>query len=194
MPRPSHDRAARRGVQRRGTIAGGRRATLVHRRRGRLVGLAVGIALGLALRRAADREPIADARAKRERERQPQRRGDGPGEHRGPASVEAGSGFQVQWTGPNQPTDYVTIVAAGTWAWTDESYFYTSAGSPGTLVAPVDAGPHVLWYVSGNDGSILDRVAITVTPFVGAFAAPGSIVAGTPFQVGWKGPTARRTT
>ena len=112
----------------------------------------------------------------------------GPANIIGPASVEAGSGFQVQWTGPNQPGDYVTIVAAGTSAWTDESYFYTSAGSPGTLVAPVDAGPHVLWYVSGNDDAILDRVAIAVTPFVGAFAAPGSVVAGTPFQVGWKGP------
>ena len=72
--------------------------------------------------------------------------------------------------------------------------FYTSTGSPGTLVAPVDAGAHVLWYVSGNDGLILDRVAIAVTPFVGAFAAPGSVVAGTPFQGAGRVRTARRTT
>ena len=89
---------------------------------------------------------------------------------------------------PQRPTDYVTIVPAGASAWTDESYFYTSAGSPGTLVAPTEAGTYALWYVSGNDNAILARVAIAVTPFEGAFAAPASVGAGTEFQVGWKGP------
>ncbi len=112
----------------------------------------------------------------------------GPATLDGPATVEAGAGFPVAWTGPNNPTDYVTIVPAGAAAWTDESYFYTSAGSPGTLVAPTEAGPYALWYVSGNDNAILARVAIAVTPFEGAFAAPASIGAGTEFQVGWKGP------
>lgn len=112
----------------------------------------------------------------------------GPATLNGPATVEAGSGFQVEWTGPNNPTDYVTIVPAGASAWTDESYFYTSGGSPGTLVAPTEAGPYALWYVSGNDDAILARVAIAVTPFQGAFAAPKSVVAGTEFKVGWKGP------
>ena len=112
----------------------------------------------------------------------------GPATLSGPATVEGGAGFQVAWTGPNAPTDYVTIVPAGASAWTDESFFYTSAGSPGTLVAPTEAGPYVLWYVSGNDDSVLARVAIAVTPFQGAFAAPASVVAGTPFKVGWKGP------
>ena len=82
----------------------------------------------------------------------------------------------------------MTIVPPGTTAWTDESYFYTSAGSPGTLVAPTDAGAYVLWYVSGNDSSVLARVAIAVTPFEGAFAAPATVAAGTSFKVGWKGP------
>lgn len=112
----------------------------------------------------------------------------GPAALEGPASVEAGAGFQVAWTGPNATGDYVTIVPAGTTAWTDESYFYTTAGSPGTLVAPTDAGAFVLWYVSGSDSSVLARVAIAVTPFDGSFAAPASVVAGTAFQVGWKGP------
>ena len=154
------DRVGRRRVQRGGAIAAASTRRPRPGRGGRGVGLAVPIALGrsvgLALRRAGDREPLADARAQREASPSPSAGATGPANIIGPASVEAGSGFQVQWTGPNRPTDYVTIVAAGTSAWTDESYFYTSAGSPGTLVAPVDAGPHVLWYVSGNDDSILD--------------------------------------
>jgi Ca-activated chloride channel homolog len=111
---------------------------------------------------------------------------------KGPATVEAGAGFPVEWTGPNANGDYVTIVPAGAAAWTDESYFYTSVGSPGTLVAPAEAGPYALWYVSGADDSILTRVAIQVTPFQGAFAAPASVVAGTQFKVGWKGPNGPR--
>jgi Ca-activated chloride channel family protein len=79
-------------------------------------------------------------------------------------------------------------VPAGAAAWTDESYFYTSVGTPGTLIAPTDAGPYALWYVSGSDSSVLARRAISVTPFNGAFAAPRSVVAGTAFQVAWKGP------
>ena len=112
----------------------------------------------------------------------------GPATLSGPATVEGGKAFDVAWTGPNAPGDYVTIVPAGAAAWTNESYFDTAVGSPGQLVAPTTAGPYALWYVSGPDDSILARVAITVTPFVGALTGPDSVVAGTQFEVGWNGP------
>jgi Ca-activated chloride channel family protein len=112
----------------------------------------------------------------------------GPASLSGPTTIEGGKTFEVAWTGPNAPKDYVTIVPAGADKWTDEPYFYTTNGSPGKLVAPTTAGPHVLWYVSGTDDSILARVAITVTPFEGALAGPDSVVAGTSFNVGWNGP------
>jgi Ca-activated chloride channel family protein len=116
----------------------------------------------------------------------------GPATLDGPASVEGGKSFQVAWTGPNAPRDYVTIVAKGTGAWTNESFFYTTAGSPGTLVAPTTAGDYELRYVSGTDDSIATRRPITVTAFEGTLAAPSSVVAGTEFSVGWTGPDGDR--
>ncbi len=52
----------------------------------------------------------------------------------GPASVRVNTQFQVNWTGPNGPGDYVTILPAGATAWTNENYFYT--GSIRTVSAP----------------------------------------------------------
>jgi Ca-activated chloride channel family protein len=67
----------------------------------------------------------------------------------------------VTWTGPNGQGDYVTIVALGALKWTNESYFYTSAGSPGPLVAPIATGDYELWYVTGTDAKTMVRAPIT---------------------------------
>ena len=106
----------------------------------------------------------------------------------GPAEVEAGSSFEVAWNGPNGPGDYVTIVAVGATKWTDESYFYTSGANPGTLVAPIDAGEYVLWYVTGTDSATMADKPITVTPYAVTLDAPGQVQRSAPFQVTWTGP------
>ena len=112
----------------------------------------------------------------------------------GPASLDAaqevaaGAKFEINWTGPRAQGDYVTIVAAGATKWTDEPYFYTTGASPGTLVAPIKDGAYALWYVSGANDAILARRAIRVTPFSGNLGGPDEVMAGSTFQVAWKGP------
>ncbi|HSB87566.1 MAG TPA: hypothetical protein VLD86_14750 [Ilumatobacteraceae bacterium] len=106
----------------------------------------------------------------------------------GPAEVEAGSSFEVYWNGPNGPGDYVTIVASGATRWTNESYFYTSTGNPGTLVAPLDAGSYVLWYVTGSDSATMATRPVTVTPYTATVDGPGSVRKGAQFEVTWSGP------
>lgn len=81
----------------------------------------------------------------------------------GPDSVEAGTVFSVEWTGPNAPGDYVTIVADGAERWTNESYFYTTVGTPGSLTAPLEVGDYVLWYVAGSDSKTMATRPIAVT-------------------------------
>ncbi|HEY7626209.1 MAG TPA: hypothetical protein VH761_04040 [Ilumatobacteraceae bacterium] len=106
-----------------------------------------------------------------------------------PAEVAAGAKFDVKWTGPADEGDYITIVAAGASAWTNEPYFYTSSGpSPGALVAPIEDGAYAIWYVSGADDTIMARRAIQVTPFEGALGGPEEVTAGTSFDVAWVGP------
>src|SRR5436190_1459989 len=92
-----------------------------------------------------------------------------------PSAVQPGAQFEVAWTGPNGPRDYITIVKAGATAWTNESYFYTEVGPKGTLQAPIEAGAYELWYVSGASDKVQLKVAITVTPFSATVDGPGEV-------------------
>jgi Ca-activated chloride channel family protein len=94
----------------------------------------------------------------------------------------------VAWTGPSAEGDYVTIVAAGATEWTNEDYFYTLEGSPSNLTTPSVPGGYELWYVSGEDESILARKSITITAFQGDLLAPDEVVGNTTFEVAWNGP------
>lgn len=105
-----------------------------------------------------------------------------------PATVQAGTPFEVAWTGPDGPSDYVTIVAAGATKWTNEVYFYTQTGSPGPLVSPIVPGAYEVWYVTGQDTAPQARQSITVTPFQITLQAPARVKAGADFQVTWTGP------
>ena len=82
----------------------------------------------------------------------------------GPDTVSDGAQFDVAWTGPDAPGDYITIVPVGAEPRTYLSYFGTSVGSPGTLTAPDDAGEYELWYVTATQYGIFARTPITVTP------------------------------
>jgi hypothetical protein len=81
-----------------------------------------------------------------------------------PAAAEAGSTFPVPWKGPNNPFDYITIVAPtaaeGTWG----SYEYTARGNPAKLLAPLVAGNYELRYSTGQSHVSLARAPIRITP------------------------------
>lgn len=81
-----------------------------------------------------------------------------------PDQVTAGETFDVEWTGPDGPGDYVTIVPLGAEPRTYLSYFGTSSGSPGTLTAPDEPGDYELWYVTAAEYGIFARTAIEVRP------------------------------
>lgn len=115
-------------------------------------------------------------------------RGTGEPSLQAPDEVEAGTDFEVSWTGPDGQGDYITIVAEGATEWTNEPYFYTADGPTGTLVASTEPGAYEIWYVTGADEEILARRPITVTPFEGALQAPAEVIANTQFEVSWTGP------
>jgi Ca-activated chloride channel family protein len=104
-----------------------------------------------------------------------------------PAEVMANTQFEVSWTGPDGPGDYVTIVAEGATGWTHESYFYTSVGPTGTLLAPVEPGAYEIWYVAADETVFASR-PITVTPVEITLEAPTAVDAGADIQVTWTGP------
>ncbi len=82
----------------------------------------------------------------------------------GPASVGTGDAFDVSWTGPASPGDYITIVEAGVTEWAGQDYFDVSVGSPGELQAPATPGSYMLWYVSAMEDEFMVSTPIQVTP------------------------------
>ena len=81
-----------------------------------------------------------------------------------PASVKAGTEFEVAWTGPAGQGDYVTMVLMGVTQRTNEQTFDTTTPSPGKLVAPTKPGEYELWYIRGASDLAMARRPITVIP------------------------------
>jgi Ca-activated chloride channel family protein len=80
----------------------------------------------------------------------------------GPAKVAAGASFEVSWTGPNNPSDWVTIVATSRPDNEYGSYVDAPNPSPATLTAPAAPGSYELRY-SLNGKKVIARQAIEVT-------------------------------
>jgi Ca-activated chloride channel family protein len=104
-----------------------------------------------------------------------------------PDTVAGGSEFEVAWSGPDGPGDYVTIVPVGSAEGFFESYFYTKDGNPGVLVAPVIVDTYEIRYVTGQVDT-LGSVEIPVTQFVVTLVAPAEVGTGDSFEVTWTGP------
>jgi Ca-activated chloride channel family protein len=79
-----------------------------------------------------------------------------------PRRVRAGTRFDLRWTGPNRPGDYLAVAVRGAGPLDHEDWAYTAAGSPASLAAPFAAGEYELRYVSGNTHEILAAIPITV--------------------------------
>jgi Ca-activated chloride channel homolog len=108
------------------------------------------------------------------------------------AEVRAGGNFEVEWTGPNGESDYITVVKPEEPEGIYDSYQYTEKGSPLTLTAPVEPGQYELRYStdrSGDFGKVFARVPVEVLEAVPVFlqAAPEA-AGGSDLEVEWAGP------
>ncbi|MFW8626108.1 VWA domain-containing protein [Deinococcus sp. ME38] len=105
-----------------------------------------------------------------------------------PATAAAGSAIRVNWTGPNNPGDYVTIVPASADPGAYTRYFYTTGTNPGTLTTPPTPGAYEVRLNNETSGRVLARAPITLTASAYAVTAPTTATAGSRIQVGWTGP------
>lgn len=110
------------------------------------------------------------------------------------ASLEAaneavlGTTISVQWTGPNNPHDFITVVAKGTPDGQYGNYTDTAKGSPLSLTLPPDAGEAELRYMTGQGKLVLARRTLKILVPEVSLDAPDQVVAGSVFNVSWKGP------
>lgn len=105
----------------------------------------------------------------------------------GPASVAAGAAFQIEWQGPGNNSDWLTIITPGAAASAYGSYVDAINGSPARLNAPLEPGDYELRYVAAGR-EVLARTPITVTAVTASIDAPESVVAGAQFKIDWHGP------
>ena len=105
-----------------------------------------------------------------------------------PPEVLAGADFSVQWTGPNNPNDYITIVPADAPDGRYLNYTPTARGSPLALTSLIEPGPAELRYMTGQGAKVLARRPITITAAAVTLEAPPEVIAGAAVSITWTGP------
>ncbi len=106
----------------------------------------------------------------------------------GPATATAGQVLSVDWKGPNNEGDYLTIVAAGAPEGQFLNYAYTSGGSPASFQVPDEPGAYELRYVSGQSSRTLARAGITIVAAKASVSPPAAVRVTQRFSVSWEGP------
>jgi Mg-chelatase subunit ChlD len=105
-----------------------------------------------------------------------------------PAQVNAGASFSVKWQGPNNPQDFITVVPVGSPDRYYRQYEYTAAGNPVQLRAPDAGGEYEVRYLTGQTYATVASAKITVGAVTASLQGPAEAVAGSLFNVAWKGP------
>jgi len=105
-----------------------------------------------------------------------------------PASVTAGSEFQIQWQGPDSRNDFIAISPKDQKETAYQNYVYTEKGNPALLTAPGKAGAYELRYVHAKSGKVIGRADVQVTPIEAKLTAPASVQVAADFDVAWEGP------
>jgi len=81
-----------------------------------------------------------------------------------PPECAAGTPVSITWTGPNNPGDYITVVAQATPDGQYGAYTATANGSPLSVTAPKEAGDGEVRYMTGQGNKVLARIPIKVVP------------------------------
>ncbi len=109
--------------------------------------------------------------------------------------VQATGTVMVDWTGPNEPGDYLVIapIAQGQDELETRHYSWTKDGTSLPLRVPATAGAYEVRYVLARAGRPIARAALTVTPATATLDAPAEVGGGSVVSVDWTGPKAPRS-
>jgi Ca-activated chloride channel family protein len=105
-----------------------------------------------------------------------------------PEEAVSGSEVSVEWTGPNYPGDFITVVTKGTADDQYAKYTYTREGSPLKVLTPPAPGEAEIRYMAGKGNRLLARIPLTLTKAAVTLEAPETAVAGATIPVKWSGP------
>ncbi len=105
-----------------------------------------------------------------------------------PDRVNAGQAFEVQWSGPRNASDFITVVLKGTPEKKYARYVYVHRGNPAKLTAPDVAGDYEIRYLTGQSYRTVTARPLLVESVSASLEAPTQMQAGQPIRVAWTGP------
>jgi len=105
-----------------------------------------------------------------------------------PSECIAGSTISVEWKGPDNAGDYLTIVARDTRDGLYGNYTYTKGGSPLKILVPIAAGPSELRYMTGQGAKVLGRIPLQVMAAEISLSCPSKATTAAPVSIRWTGP------
>ena len=79
-----------------------------------------------------------------------------------PAEVDAGTRFEVEWTGTAKSGDFIAVAPFDAPRRRYLDWTYTSVGHLLTLAAPFKPGDYEVRYISGDDLEVIARVPVRV--------------------------------
>lgn len=106
-----------------------------------------------------------------------------------PDQAVAGSIIKVNWQGPDNKNDYISVAARDEKPQKYLNYKYTNKGTPALVKMPLEAGIYELRYIAnGSPDKILASRSIKIVAAVVSLEAPSEAVAGSNVAVTWDGP------
>ncbi|MEM5788960.1 MAG: hypothetical protein AAGU11_16730, partial [Syntrophobacteraceae bacterium] len=105
-----------------------------------------------------------------------------------PEFADMSAVFEIQWQGPGNENDYISISLPDDQGQTYKNYTYTSKGNPAKLKAPSEPGKYEVRYILGKGAKILARTSITILGVTAHVEAHESASAASEFEVTWSGP------
>jgi Ca-activated chloride channel homolog len=104
--------------------------------------------------------------------------------------VPSGGAFEIEWAGPGNDRDYITVVKPDAPEGAYADYAYTrDAPNPVIISAPVEPGDYEVRYVNEREGKVLGRAAVKVVASGASVRGPAEATGGTAVEVTWSGST-----
>ena len=108
-----------------------------------------------------------------------------------PETAEMGSTIKVEWTGPDEQSDYIAIYPVGDEDARYTSYTFAQDGSPLKLLMPPEPGDYEIRYVLNRGKIALASTPISITEAEVTVTAPETAEMGSTIKVEWEGPNAK---
>ena len=105
-----------------------------------------------------------------------------------PEEAVAGATIPVEWSGPANKGDFITIVTKDTKEGKYAKYQYAKEPGIAEVQSPITPGEAEIRYITGQGRKTLARIPITLTEAVATLKAPEEAVAGATISVEWTGP------